>query len=207
MAATVDYYFSMVSPWAYIGHDAFHGVVERHGVTVNYKPMELLEVFDTTGTPRLPDRPQARKDYRMLELQRWRVKRGLSFNLQPAHWPFPFQTADRMVIAAVQAGHNPAGFMRNVFKGIWEEQKNFAEEAELVAAADAAGLPGTDLLGAADGDDARAVYDANTKGFMEVNGFGAPTYIVNGEIFWGQDRIDLLEDAVSSGRAPFSAAG
>ena len=107
----------------------------------------------------------------MLELQRWRVKRGLSFNLQPAHWPFPFQTADRMVIAAVQAGHNPSGFMRNVFKGIWEEQKNFAEEAELVAAADAAGLPGTDLLSAADGDDARTVYDANTKGFMEVNGF------------------------------------
>ena len=207
MAATVDYYFSIVSPWAYIGHDAFHDVVERQDVTVNYKPMELLEVFDTTGTPRLPDRPQARKDYRMMELQRWRVKRGLSYNLQPAHWPFRFQTADRTVIAAVDAGHNPAGFMRNVFKGIWEEQKNFAEEAELVAAADAAGLPGAELLDAAKSDAAQTTYNANTKGFMAINGFGAPTYVVNGEIFWGQDRIDLLEDAISSGRAPFSAAG
>ena len=207
MAATVDYYLSTVSPWAYIGHDAFHDVVERHDVAVNYKPMELLEVFDTTGTARLPDRPQARKDYRMLELQRWRVKRGLSFNLQPANWPFPFQTADRMVIAAVESGNNPAGFMRNVFKGIWEEQKNFAEEAELVAAADAAGLSGADVLASAKADAAQAIYDANTKGFMAINGFGAPTYVVNGEIFWGQDRIDLLEDALSSARAPFSAAG
>ena len=117
MTASLDYYFSMVSPWAYIGHDAFHDIVERHGVTVNYKPMALLEAFDRTNTARLPDRHQTRKDYRMLELQRWREKRGLDFNLQPAHWPFPFETADRMVLAAVLAGHNPAGFMRNVFQG------------------------------------------------------------------------------------------
>ncbi len=207
MAATVDYYFSIVSPWAYIGHDAFHDVVKNHGVDVSYKPMALLEVFDTRGTPRLPDRPQERKDYRMLELQRWRDKRGLSFNLQPAHWPFPFQTADRMIIAAVEAGHSPADFMRTVFKGIWEEQKNYAEDAELVAAADAAGLPGAELLAAAGSDAVGEIYDANTKGFMTIGGFGAPSYVVDGEIFWGQDRIDLLEDAVSSGRAPFSAAG
>ena len=71
-AAAVDYYFSIVSPWAYIGHDAFHDMAKRHDVEVNYKPMALLEVFDATGTLRLPNRHQTRKDYRMLELQRWR---------------------------------------------------------------------------------------------------------------------------------------
>jgi 2-hydroxychromene-2-carboxylate isomerase len=207
MAATLDYYFSIVSPWAYIGHDALHDVVARNDVAVNYKPMALLEVFDTTGTPRLPDRHQTRKDYRMLELQRWREKRGLSFNLQPAHWPFPFQTADCMIIAAVEAGGDPAGFMRTVFKGIWEEQKNYAEDGELVAAADANGLSGAELLAAARSDANQAAYDGNTSGFLAIGGFGAPTYIVNGEIFWGQDRIDLLEDALKSGRGPFAATG
>lgn len=207
MAAQLDYFFSIVSPWAYIGHDAFHDVVSRHDVEVTYRPMALLEVFDRTGTPRLPDRHQTRRDYRMMELQRWREKRGLPFNLQPAHWPFPFQTADRMVIAAVNAGHDPAAFMRAVFKGIWEEEKNFAEEAELVAAADGAGLPGAELLAAAKADATDEIYRANTEAVLEAGGFGAPIFVLNGEIFWGQDRIDLLDDALGSGRAAFSKTG
>lgn len=207
MTAVLDYYFSMVSPWAYIGHDALHEVVRRHDVEVNYKPMALLEVFDATKTPRLPDRHQTRKDYRMLELQRWREKRALPFKLQPAHWPYPFQTADCMVIAIVERGANPAEFMRTVLKGIWEEEKDFGDNAQLAAAADAAGLPGADLLEAAGTDAVRAIYAANTKGFLDLGGFGAPTYVLNGEIFWGQDRIDLLDDALASGRAPFAASG
>lgn len=207
MAAKLDYFFSIVSPWAYIGHDAFHDVVARYDVEVNYRPMALLDLFDRTGTPRLPDRHQTRRDYRMMELQRWREKRGLSFHLQPTHWPFPFATADRMVIAATQAGLNPAGFMRAVFKGIWEDQKNYAEESELVAAADGAGLPGADLLAAAKAEPTEAVYKENTEAVLAAGGFGAPIYLLNGEVFWGQDRIDLLEDALKSGRGPFLAAG
>ena len=207
MTASLDYYFSMVSPWAYIGHDAFHDVVSRHGVAVNYKPMALLEAFDRTNTARLPDRHQTRKDYRMLELQRWREKRGLDFNLQPAHWPFPFETADRMVIAATGAGQNPAGFIRNVFKGAWEEERNMSEEAELVAAADAAGLSCLELLEAAKSDATAEVYRANTEEFLEIGGFGAPSWFLNGEMFWGQDRLDLLEDAIASGRGPYAKTG
>ncbi len=203
----IDYYFSMVSPWAYIGHDAFHDVVAKHSAEVNYRPIGLLDAFDRQGTPRLPDRHQTRKDYRMLELQRWREKRGLSYTLQPAHWPFPFQTADRMVIAAVEAGHNPAGFMRHVFKMVWEQEKNLGEEAELLAAATAADLPAADLLEAAGSDATGKIYNDNTDTFLARGGFGAPTYIINDEIFWGQDRIDLVDDALASNRAPFAATG
>jgi len=207
MTASLDYFFSMVSPWAYIGHDTFHGIVERHGVTVNYKPVALLEAFDRTNTPRLPDRHQTRKDYRMLELQRWREKRGLDFNLEPAHWPFPFETADRMVIAATQGGHNPAGFMRNIFKGVWEQQRNMSDETELVAAADAAGLSGAALLEAAGADAPGEIYRANTEDFLGRGGFGVPAYFLNGEMFWGQDRLELLEDAIASGRGPYAKTG
>ncbi len=204
MAATIDYYFSIVSPWAYIGHDAFHDAVARTGAQVNYKPNALLEVFDRTGTPRLPDRPQSRRDYRMLELQRWREKRGLNFNLQPAHWPFPFATADRMVIAAANAGQNPAAFMGAAFKDIWENEQDLSDAAKLTAIADGAGLSGADLLAASQSDEVGAEYAANTDALVEMGGFGAPFYVLNGEVFWGQDRIDLLEDAIASGRGPYS---
>jgi 2-hydroxychromene-2-carboxylate isomerase len=207
MSVSLDYYFSMVSPWAYIGHDAFHDVVAKHHVEVNYKPMALLEVFERTDTPMLPKRHQTRRDYRMVELQRWRAKRGLDFALQPEHWPFPFATADRLVIAACEAGHNPAGFLRAAFGAIWEQGRDLSDNETLVEIADGAGLPGADLLAAAEAEAAAQIYRANTEKLLELGGFGAPVYVLGGEIFWGQDRIDLLEDAIAEGRAPFTAAG
>lgn len=207
MSAKVDYFFSMVSPWAYIGHDAFHEMVARHDVTVNYKPVALVEVFERTDTPMLPQRHQTRRDYRMLELQRWRARRGLDFKLQPAHWPFPFAPADRMVIAIVQDGGNPAAFMRAVFGAIWEQNRDLSSPDALANVAAAVGLDGSALVRAADTDATGAAYGANTEEFVVLGGFGAPVYALNGEIFWGQDRIELLEDAIVSGRAPFKAVG
>jgi 2-hydroxychromene-2-carboxylate isomerase len=207
MSTTVDYFFSMVSPWVYIGHDAFHEMVARRDVTVNYKPMALLEVFERTDTPTLPKRHQTRRDYRMLELQRWRARRGLDFKLQPAHWPFPAAPADRMVIAIVQGGASPAAFMRAVFGAVWEQNRDLSRPDALANVAAAVGLDGSALVRAADTDATGAAYRANTEEFVALGGFGAPVYALNGEIFWGQDRIELLEDAIVSGRAPFKAAG
>lgn len=203
MAVTVDYYFSMISPWAYIGHDAFHEMVARRGVTVNYLPVKLPEVFEVTGGLPLPKRHPARQAMRWVEMQRWREKRGIALNLQPAHWPFATATADRMVIAVVKGGGDPAAFMRAVFVGTWAEEKDMADEDTLVATANGVGLDGTALLAAAKTDEMGGILDANTAKAIEVGSFGSPGYVLNGEVFWGQDRIDLLEDAIASGRAPY----
>jgi len=203
MNASVDYFFSMVSPWAYIGHDALHDMAARHGAELVYRPVALMEVFERTDTPTLPNRHPTRKDYRMVELQRWREKRGLSYHLQPAHWPFPAATADRMVIAATQAGSDPAGFMRAVFAAIWEQNDDVTPDDALVRLADGAGLDGAALLEAAGSSVVETAYAANTDALVALGGFGSPVYVLNGELFWGQDRIDLLEDAIASGRAPF----
>jgi len=206
MTAAIDYYFSMVSPWAYIGHDAFHEMAARRSASIAYKPVALLEVFERTDTPALPKRHPTRRAYRMLELQRWRVKRGLDFKLEPAHWPFPFATADSMVIAAAQAGHDPAAFMRRAFAVIWEEDGDLSEPSAVAAVADEVGLPGGELLEAAESDAVAATYAENTDKLVEIGGFGSPIYVLGGEIFWGQDRIDLLEDAIASGRVPYVPA-
>ena len=99
MPRQVDYYFSFQSPWAYIGHNLFREVVKTNDHKVNYKPVVLVDLFSETGGLPLMKRHPVRQRYRMVELQRWRDKRGLKFHLQPANWPFNARLADGVVIA------------------------------------------------------------------------------------------------------------
>src|SRR5262245_14783853 len=103
MPRQVDYYFSLQSPWAYIGHQCFRRLVSTYDLTVNHKPVVLVDLFSETGGLPLMKRHPVRQRYRMVELQRWRDKRGLTFHLQPASWPFNARLADGVVIAAVEA--------------------------------------------------------------------------------------------------------
>lgn len=203
MSTTIDYYFSMVSPWAYIGHDALHDMAGRHGVTINYRPVALMAVFERAGSLPLGKRHPTRQSLRWLEMQRWREKRGLGLTLQPAHWPYDATTADRTIIAGIAAGHHPAALIRAIYAGTWEEEKNLGDDAVLAETADATGLSGAELVEASTSDAIGKIYEENTEALISIGGFGSPSYVLNGELFWGQDRIDLLEDAIASGRVPY----
>ncbi|MBX6424988.1 MAG: 2-hydroxychromene-2-carboxylate isomerase [Variibacter sp.] len=201
MTETIDYFYSLASPWAYIGHAPFMDMVRRHGLAVRHKPVPLGKVFAETGGLPLSKRAPARQRYRILELQRWREKRGLKFHLRPKNWPFDATLADCFVIAMLQAGHDPDRFLRRAFAAVWEDEMSLADEASLLKVAAAAGVPdAARLLDAAKGDEARATYEANYRDALAVDAFGSPVYVRDGEPFWGQDRLDLLEEAVKSGR-------
>ncbi|MBN8533096.1 MAG: 2-hydroxychromene-2-carboxylate isomerase [Rhizobiales bacterium] len=204
MSRAITYAFSLASPWAYLGHDIFHGMVARHALTVTYRPMLLGEVFAETGGLPLPKRHPARQAYRLVELQRWRSKRDLSLNLSPKGWPCDITLADRLVIAIVAAGRSPVDFMRAVHRGIWALDRQMDDEATLAQALIANGHS-RDLLAQARSDSITRAY-ADNRDWAIANGvFGAPSYVLDGEIFWGQDRLEALEDALISGRAPFRA--
>ena len=203
MPRSIDYYFSFQSPWAYIGHKLFRDVVSTYNLTVNHKPVILLDLFSETGGLPLMKRHPVRQRYRLVELQRWRDKRGLNFHLQPAHWPFNARLADGLVIAAVEAGHDPDAFLRRAFAGVWEDQINLADAGVVSQLADAAGLPGKQLVERAASDAIGAVYEQNRQDALGADVFGSPAYVLDGEVFWGQDRIELLADALKSGRAPY----
>lgn len=203
MARRIDYFFSAVSPWAYIGHAAFHDLAKEQGCAVTYKPVFLGELFAETGGLPLTKRHPARQRYRMMELQRWREKRGLSFHLQPKYWPFDTRLADGVIIAAVEAGLDPEPFMRAMFKAIWEDERNLADAATLAAIADAHGLPAQMLIERAGSSEIADRYEQNRQEAIALDVFGSPAYVLDGEVFWGQDRIELLADALRSGRKPF----
>ena len=205
MPRQVDYYFSFQSPWAYIGHNVFRDVAKTYGLKVNYKPVVLVDLFSETGGLPLMKRHPVRQRYRMVELQRWRDKRGLKFHLQPANWPFNARLADGVVIAAIQAGVDPEPFMRRAFAAVWEGQLNLAEPATLMQLADQSGLSGKQLVERSESDEISVAYEQNRQDALAADVFGSPVYVLDGEVFWGQDRIELLADALKTGRPPYSS--
>jgi 2-hydroxychromene-2-carboxylate isomerase len=205
MPRTIDYYFSLVSPWAFIGHAPFMEIAQQHGVEVNFKPVFLGRVFSETGGLPLAQRHPARQRYRILELQRWREKRGLSFNINPKHWPFDVNLADRFIIAINATGRSPDGFLRRAFAALWEEERNLGDPLVLTELAEQAGLDSSSLMDVATGSTTDAIYAINLENAVAGDVFGSPAYVLDGEVFWGQDRLELLDDALSSGRAPYTS--
>jgi len=204
MTRTVDYFFSLASPWSFLGHAPLMDVARRQGVTVRLRPVELGPVFAETGGLPLSKRAPPRQRYRMLEMQRWRVKRGVDFHLNPQYWPFDASLADRVIMAAMDRDLPADTLLPRLFSAVWQRQENLADEGVIAAIAQDMGLPGTELVALAKSAEITAAYLENRELALASDVFGAPSYVLDGEVFWGQDRIELLEDALASGRAPFA---
>jgi 2-hydroxychromene-2-carboxylate isomerase len=205
MSRQVDYYFSFSSPWAYIGHKAFRDVVETYGLKVNHRPVVLVDLFSETGGLPLIKRHPVRQRYRMVELQRWRDKRGLNFHFQPKYTPLNARLADGVVIAAIEAGFDPDPFLRRAFPAVWEDELNLADPATIAKIANDSGLPGEKLVDRSASEEVSAAYEKNRQDAITADVFGSPVYVLDGEVFWGQDRIELLADALKSGRKAYSS--
>lgn len=204
MSRTVDVYFSMVSPWAYLGHAPFMEIAAKHGLIVNWKPVQLGALFAETGGLPLGKRAVQRQRYRMVELQRWAAKRGRPIRFKPAHWPFDPTLADAAVVALVAAGEDPAAFIAAGMRATWEDDRDMADRATLAERLTASGFDAAAILVAAESPAVAAAGEANRAEAFAADVFGSPGYVLDGEVFWGQDRLDMLDDALTSGRPPFA---
>ena len=190
----IDYYDSMSSPWTYLGHPRFIALARRFGLTVRHKPMDLLKVWSVSGGLPLKQRATQRQAYRHQELRRWRELLNVTCNLEPPFHPVADRRACYMAIAAAQRGLDWDKLSYAMLRAVWAEDRNIADHDTLVAIANEQGMDGKALL-AATHDDPKvaAEYEANTEEAMKLGVFGAPGYIYDGELFWGQDRLQMLE--------------
>ena len=205
MQKNIDYYFTIVSPWAYIGDALFKATARKHRAKIVYRPVNLGEVFPASGGLPLAKRHPLRVAYRTMELKRWREKRGLLFALKPAGWPFDPTLADGCALALIARGVDPAPYVSAAFKAVFEGEKNLGDADEIASVLTGVGLPAQEILAEARGEAVKAAYAANVQRALEAGVFGSPSYVLDGEIFWGQDRIEALGDALTSGRKPFLA--
>jgi 2-hydroxychromene-2-carboxylate isomerase len=169
MSDVLDYYVFPTSPFVYLGHQAFCDLVRERGVPVALKPIDLGRVFPVSGGLPLKQRAPQRQAYRLAELQRWARYRGLPLNPHPKHFP----------VAA------------------WAEDRDVADPAILHGLAASLGLDAARLAERANAPDTRVHYDSLTQEAIDRGVFGVPTYVLNGEMFWGQDRLDFLARALA----------
>lgn len=198
MARTIDYYYTLVSPFTYLGGERFEEMARRHGATVHYKPVKSGRLFEATGGLPLPKRSPQRRAYRLQELARWRDFLGMPLVVEPKYFPADDALASRMVIAAGRAGL-PCGPLSNaILKAVWAEERNIADRDELARIAAASGLDAAALLVAAERPELAAQWEANTEEAIARGVFGMPTYALGAQLFWGQDRLDFLDRALAS---------
>ena len=203
----VDYYFTVTSPWSYLGHAPFLALAAKHGWDVAFKPVDFGQIFPQSGGLPLPKRPYQRRRYRMFELQRWRDYRGADLNLRPKHFPTDAGSGARMILAAVEQGLDAGALTGAIMRACWAEERDVGDTGTLIQTADGLGMDGKALSQAAESDAGKARAQALTEAAMAANVFGAPTYVVNGEPFWGQDRLELVERALSGVAGPYKVEG
>jgi len=189
----IDYYDSMSSPWTYLGHLRFVKLAHRFGLTIRHKPMDLLRVWSVSGGLPLKQRAQQRQAYRHQELRRWRELLQVPCNLEPAHHPVADRRACYMVIAAMRRGLDWSTLSHAILRAVWVEDRDIADHATLVTIANENGMDGQVLLAATEDAAVQAEYLSNTEEAIRIGVFGAPTYVLDGELYWGQDRLQMLE--------------
>ena len=200
MSATrIDYYLAPISPWAYLGHARFVRIAQAAGACVQVKPMDLGAIFPISGGLPLPKRAPQRQAYRLVELKRTSDWLGLPMNLQPTYFPAAGDDAARLIIAVDLAlGSSTAlDIAGRIGAATWAQQRNIADPAVLAELLAEAGLP-PKLLADASGPEVLQRYAAYTQQAVDAGVFGAPSYVIAGEIFWGQDRLDFVERRLAS---------
>ena len=206
MNRPIDYYFSLVSPWAYMGHAELLKLAEQQQSPINFKPVGLGKVFPESGGLPLGKRHPLRQAYRLIELQRWREKRNVPLVLQPKFFPFDVEAADRVVIALTHSHPEIVGtFAALAFRAVCVEEQDMADDANIRAILASLDLPVDDIVSASRAEEVAATYARNIADALRIGAFGSPCYVVDGEVFWGQDRLDMLGEMLTSGRAPFKA--
>lgn len=188
----IDYFFSPVSPFSYLAGLGLEEIAARHGAAITYKPLDVIALFNRTGGVAPKDRHESRKAYRMQELRRQAAKRGLPINLQPRYWPTNPAPASYAIITAQAAGGGDLGALAHaLLRACWAEERDIAQPDVVRDCLTATGfdpsLADKGMVQAAE------TYSANMEEAVKRGVFGAPTYAVGEELFWGQDRQEDLD--------------
>ena len=200
MSKTIDYFLTPMSPWTYLGHEPLQSLVDRFGATVNVLPIDPGKLFAATGGVPVAQRPVQRQKYRLSELKRWKTYLGSPIIIEPAHFPYDSELASLVSVAAVRSQGTNKGMelILSLMKGCWVENRNMGARDEVKKSIESCGLSGEDLIAAAASDQTSKNLDKNTQHAIDVGVFGAPTYIIDGELYWGQDRLNFVERSLMS---------
>ncbi|KAF5007875.1 hypothetical protein FDECE_5790 [Fusarium decemcellulare] len=203
----IEYYFSFISLWSYIGSRRLQALAQKHDAEIVYKPIDLLHIFSISGGLPVKQRSTQRQAYRLVEMERWTQLRNLPIVQQPKFYPADPSLAHRVLLAAIEELGNRntsvQEFARLGLETVWANESDIADPATIVKIADASGLEGSRLLERAKQEGGLAEKEQGyTKEAVDRPIFGAPFYFYRNEPFWGQDRLEMLDEVIANGRDP-----
>ena len=196
-------FYTLSSPWAYLGGPQLLDIVRRHRVRLVLKPFDFQDVVPRTGGVPIRTRPQNRRDYHRTELARWRDYLGLPLNLEPRHYPMsnPAPNWNKLagwtVIAAQQSGADAFPLSHAILRALWAEEQDISDPEIRRRIADENGYDGRALVAAELSEPVQAEYRANGEEAERLGVFGSPTIVIDGELFWGQDRFGFVDRALA----------
>ena len=188
------YFYSVASPWSYLGIKRLKEISKKYSAQIIEKPIDLVgKVFVATGGIPVPQRHISRQNYRLLELKRWGEFLNIKINQKPKFFPpkDPHLPA-LFCLASIDMGINME-FSSKILEHLWVKENDISNIDTLKLIADDLEISFEELSKLATSDKIKKIYEANTQEAINMNIFGVPSYVYNNEIFWGQDRLELLE--------------
>jgi 2-hydroxychromene-2-carboxylate isomerase len=195
----IEYYYGIPSPFAYLGSVKFQDIAKKYKAEIIEKPCDLVGgIFAKTGGIPVPQRSIQRQKYRLDEIQRWSQFLKIKINVKPKffppkdpHLPAKFTIAANLLGTKVVFGHE-------LLKQLWSEEKDISDEKNIEIVSSNFKIDFKELSSLAKSENVSKIYTDNTEEAVKKNVFGAPTYIFNNELFWGQDRLEFLERALKN---------
>lgn len=195
MPQSIEYFYSAHSAYAYLGAWELERIAAQAGAQVVHRPFDFLPVVEAARSPAFKDRTAAHIDYFFgRELVRWAEIRGLPImRVRPTHHDNPLGLANGAIIAAKR---NQVQLSQALLQAHWRDDADLADTNTIARLADGCGLDGAALVAAAQSDAVQAQHKANTDEAIARTVFGSPTYFVGGDMFYGQDRLFMVEKAL-----------
>ena len=190
----IDYYYTLMSPWAYLGAQRFYELQKRYNFKINHYPLDILKLFSLSGGEPLAKRADQRKAYRMMELKRWQKKLNLPINFEPKYFPPSDVVKASCMILSIEDQNVQNVISLNLLKCVWVEEKDIGNLNTLTEVSNQMGLNIDETLQHLEIHE--NFYHSLADKAAKCNVFGSPSYVLNDEVFWGQDRLELLEERI-----------
>ena len=197
--AEIEYFYSAHSLFAYFGSVRLSEIAAASARRIAHKPFDLHRVMTAQGAVPFGERSQAHYDYFFgREKERWAEQRGAPiFGPTPSHHGKDMTLPNGMLIAGLVAGHDIDRLAHCLLEAHWRDDADIAERATLARLAETVDIEPGPLLDAALSPAVVALYEANTEEAIRRSVFGSPTYFVDNDMFYGQDRLELVERALT----------
>ena len=196
---SIDYFMSHGSPWTFLGHSRLGDLVNKFNAKLNIYPVNYGEIFPISGGLPVSKRPPQRQKLRLQELTRWSKFLNINLNTQPNFFPSKSLLPSLIIIAAkMEKLDNYFELAFKIMNSLWVENQDIDDEDVLKKILNRMNFDAENIILLAKSEKCLDIMNKYTQLAITKNVFGAPTYIIEDQIYWGQDRLDFVERHLNS---------